>query len=180
MRSFFDLSSRRAHGTFYNQPARAVTGHLWNGQHRDPGVAPEHWGAVHFHSDDLSDAGWSTDLTLDVPPSLSSGIYAAQITQGSRREEIPFYVTSTPATRAEVLFLAPTNTYLAYANEHLAHGARGPAHESMMAEPISLSATDVYLGEHPELGLSLYDTHADGSGVMYSSRLRPILNMRAD
>jgi N,N-dimethylformamidase len=34
------------------------------------------------------------------------------------------------------------------------------------------------MAEHRELGLSLYDVHSDGSGVCYSSRLRPILNMR--
>ena len=28
---------------------------------------------------------------------------------------------------------------------------------------------DLYLQEHRELGYSLYDTHADGSGVCYSS-----------
>ena len=31
---------------------------------------------------------------------------------------------------------------------------------------------------HPELGNSLYDLHSDGSGICYSSRLRPVLNMR--
>jgi len=34
----------------------------------------------------------------------------------------------------------------------------------------------LYMYHHPELGGSLYDTHADGSGVCYSSRLRPVLN----
>jgi len=37
---------------------------------------------------------------------------------------------------------------------------------------------DLYLYEHPELGLSTYDLHSDGSGVCYSSRLRPIPNFR--
>ena len=37
---------------------------------------------------------------------------------------------------------------------------------------------DLYLQEHRELGYSLYDTHLDGSGVCYSSCLRPILNLR--
>ena len=32
--------------------------------------------------------------------------------------------------------------------------------------------------ERPELGLSTYDTHADGSPVNYSSRLRPVVNCR--
>jgi N,N-dimethylformamidase len=30
--------------------------------------------------------------------------------------------------------------------------------------------------EHTEVGLSTYDTHSDGSGVRYASRLRPVLN----
>ena len=34
------------------------------------------------------------------------------------------------------------------------------------------------MAQHRELGLSLYDVHSDGSGCSYSSRLRPILNMR--
>jgi N,N-dimethylformamidase len=39
--------------------------------------------------------------------------------------------------------------------------------------------SDLYLYDHPELGGSLYDCHADGSGVCYSSRLRPVLNFSA-
>ena len=35
-----------------------------------------------------------------------------------------------------------------------------------------------YLRDHPEVGLSMYEYHADGSGVMYSSRRRPVLNLR--
>ena len=42
----------------------------------------------------------------------------------------------------------------------------------------ALKPEDVFLQEHPEYGLSFYDTHSDGSGVCHSSRLRPILNMR--
>src|SRR3982074_2816862 len=34
------------------------------------------------------------------------------------------------------------------------------------------------MAEHRERGLSLYDVHSDASGCAYSSRLRPILNMR--
>ncbi len=37
---------------------------------------------------------------------------------------------------------------------------------------------DVFLQQHREYGNPLYDTNSDGSGVCYSSRLRPILNMR--
>ena len=41
-----------------------------------------------------------------------------------------------------------------------------------------MTAADLYLNEHREYGLSTYSLHSDGSGVCYSSRLRPILNMR--
>ena len=42
----------------------------------------------------------------------------------------------------------------------------------------ALSEDELYLNKHRELGLSHYDTHADGSGVVYVSEKRPILNMR--
>jgi N,N-dimethylformamidase len=42
----------------------------------------------------------------------------------------------------------------------------------------STNADDAYLQAHPEVGCSLYDHHRDGSGVHYSSRLRPVLNLK--
>jgi N,N-dimethylformamidase len=36
------------------------------------------------------------------------------------------------------------------------------------------------LMRHPEFGRSLYDPHPDGSGISFSSRLRPIITMRPD
>ncbi|HEY4163242.1 MAG TPA: N,N-dimethylformamidase beta subunit family domain-containing protein, partial [Dongiaceae bacterium] len=42
----------------------------------------------------------------------------------------------------------------------------------------TMTEVDRYLEEHPGLGMSVYDNHSDGSGVCYSSSLRPILNMR--
>jgi len=46
--------------------------------------------------------------------------------------------------------------------------------ERQMARLLQFGHTDLYMYDHPELGGSLYDCHADGSGVCYSSRLRPI------
>jgi N,N-dimethylformamidase len=43
---------------------------------------------------------------------------------------------------------------------------------------VILYPKDLFLNAHPEYGNSLYDRHTDGSGVCYSSRLRPMLNMR--
>lgn len=64
---------------------------------------------------------------------------------------------------SDTLFLAPTNGHIAHANER-----REPAVDS----------NDTCLAGHPELGISLYDTHRDGMRCMYSSRLRPTLNLR--
>ena len=50
--------------------------------------------------------------------------------------------------------------------------------EQLASRLIAFSPTHLFLARHPEYGLSTYDSHSDGSGVCYSSRLRPILNMR--
>ena len=47
-----------------------------------------------------------------------------------------------------------------------------------MGHLTSLKPEDLMLNEHREWGYSLYEHHADGSGVCYSSRLRPVLNWR--
>ena len=36
-------------------------------------------------------------------------------------------------------------------------------------------SVDLLLMEHPDLGLSMYDHHSDGSGVALSSRRRPVV-----
>lgn len=172
-----DISENRRHGRLVNRPARAVLGHDWSGGHLRFSDRPSEWGAIHFHEDDLEDAGWEADFELTIPGHLPSGIYAARLEQGKATEHIPFYVRPRRA-RADILFLAPTNVYLAYANERLAHGERGEALGLSKSEPIELDEADRYLLDHPELGSSLYDRHLDGSGVIHSSRLRPVLNMR--
>src|SRR5262249_29671109 len=143
---------------------------------------------IHFHHDDLYDAGWQTSLKLVVPEGLPSGPYALHVSCGdsdataTREDYLPFFVRPprrrAPAMRQPaVAFLAPTASYMAYANhgEHIT--ARGA--EMQMGRLLQFGHADLYLYDHPELGGSLYDTHADGSGVCYSSRLRPVLNFSA-
>jgi N,N-dimethylformamidase len=166
------------HGRFVNMPARAMTGSCWDGTEVNPGHAPEQYGAVHFHDDDLADAGWAADATWTVPDDFPSGTFAARLdADGQRTDYLPFVVRPRPGERAaDALLVIPTMTYLAYANERLV--ASGAA-ESLV--PVAVEATDYadeLLAAHPEWGLSLYDVHSDGSGVCYSSRLRPIPNMR--
>ena len=63
---------------------------------------------------------------------------------------------------------------MAYAN-HAEHITAREA-ERTTGRLLQFGHSDLYMYEHPELGGSLYDSHADGSGVCYSSRLRPVLN----
>ncbi|MFA6153464.1 N,N-dimethylformamidase beta subunit family domain-containing protein [Mesorhizobium sp.] len=171
-----DVSGNDLHGTLVNRPARGVRGHLWKGTKVRYQENPSEWSAIHFHEDDLNDAGWETDFSAIFPETTPSGIYAAKLTQGDQVEHLPFYVQPTEHSKHKVLFLAPTNTYLAYANEHLGYGERGEAHQKRMRDKIQLNETDIFVHTHPELGLSIYDRHADGSGVMHSSWKRPVVN----
>src|SRR5690606_18478027 len=171
-----DISGNQLHGRLFNSPMRAVNGHSGDGQARKVDDNPEHYGAIHFHDDDLEDAGWSPDVTLTLPEDLKTGAYALRVHAGDAVDYVPFFVRPPLEASADVLFLAPTNTYIAYANEHLADLGL----QSQMAHETVLNERDRYVLEHPEVGKSIYDLHNDGSGVAYSSRLRPILNFRPD
>ncbi|KAJ3520075.1 hypothetical protein NM208_g13869 [Fusarium decemcellulare] len=50
----------------------------------------------------------------------------------------------------------------------------------MKDRPILPNDDDHWMKSHPELGMSVYDTHRDGSGCVYSTRLRPIMAFRAN
>lgn len=174
---FMDIGPRRHHGQLVNIPTRAMTGWRWTGRTHDWSHTPEEYGAIHFHDDDLHDAGWEADFALTIPEDAAGGVYAACLRSGNETESIPFFVRAPAGRRgADLLLLLPTASYLAYANEHLA--TQVGETEALSGHVSALQKEDIHLAEHPELGLSLYDTHSDGSGVSYSSRLRPILNLR--
>ena len=176
---FVDVGPLGLHGTTVNMPTRAVTGRNWTGREVDWRIVPEEYGAIHFHDDDVEDAGWEHDFELFVPHEWTSGIYAARLQSGEAEEYIPFVVRpSRNAAPADVLLLLPTMTYQAYANERTLSGLHGADPSAILGKPATPDPSDRFLEKHPELGKSLYDLHSDGSGCCYSSRLRPILNMR--
>ncbi|MBA2578111.1 MAG: LamG domain-containing protein [Euzebyaceae bacterium] len=149
-----DVSGNGLDGRTVNLPARAMSGHAFGGGERAWTSAPETHGALHFHDDDLDDCGWDVAFELTVPDSLRSGVYAAKLSAGDSEYHVPFFVR--PAGRratAPILFLVPTNSYLAYANFR-----------------------EAFAQENGVLGL--YHFHGDGSAVLYSSARRPIVNLR--
>ena len=178
-----DASPNGLHGEAINMPARAMTGHNWKGNETDFRSAPGEYGAIYFHDDDLEDARWEVDFELTIPEGMRSGVYAARLRAGEgegSEDYVPFFVRPPKGTStAPIVFLAPTCSYLAYANLHT------PADPINMARyrrqigksfEYPVQVQDKFTVEHRLT--SLYDRHRDRSGVAYSSRLRPILNMR--
>lgn len=170
-----DRSANALHGELVNLPTRGVTGWSWTGEEMDWKSDPGQWGAIHFHDDDLYDAGWEADFELEIPD-LESGVYAARLRGDGAEDYVPFVVGPRPGREKRLAVLWPTATYMAYGNEHIATDYEDT--ELGCGKLSMLYPQDVFLNEHREYGASLYDTHSDGSGVCYASRLRPILNMR--
>jgi len=172
-----DISPHARHGSTVNLPARAMKGHAWDGSEYNWTHQPAHYGAIHFHDDDLYDCGWETDFTWTVPEDMPSGLYGAYLTQDGHEDYIPFVVRPRRGTaQAPLALLLPTASYWAYANRHVEIEWR--ERENVVGYFATVDPTALFLHEHPEFGVSMYDEHSDGSGVCYASRLRPVLNMR--
>ncbi len=174
-RSVVDASGHHRHGQVHQLPARAVTGPGWDGTQQRWIDDPGQWDAIHFHTDDLYDAEWNETTTLELPDDLPSGIYAFRLETKHGDDRVPFFVRpAIDAPTADVALLMSTATYLAYANHRmLFEGAEFIKNRSAKLRP-----EHDYIRRHRDVGPSLYEKHDDGSGVMYSSRRRPVLNLR--
>lgn len=118
--TIIDISGHERHGRLLNAPTRAVKGYNWPGTEVDWTKNCQHYGAIHFHDDDLDDAKWQTDFTITVPVTARSGVYAVEIesTDGKAKDMIPFFVRPSdvdalPSHQPKVALVASTFTYLA-------------------------------------------------------------------
>ncbi|SHF66941.1 N,N-dimethylformamidase [Kaistia soli DSM 19436] len=149
-------------------PTFCVCSARWDGSVLDPRLAPDHYDALHFHETDMEGLDWPVNYTVEIPDGAESGVYAFELISADISERIPFFVaTSHPA--AALLFVVPTSTYLAYADEYL------PPH---LYEWIGTDGGHVFARDN-ELR-SLYDFHADGSGVSLVSTRKPKATLRDD
>lgn len=180
-----DASPRGLHGRLVNMPTRAVTGYNYTGRETDFRLAPAEYGAIHFHRDDLEDAGWAVDFEFTVPEELPSGIYAAWLRAGDDEDHLPFIVRPARGEpRNNVAVLISTMTYLVYQNFtdigkgvwREASGYVGNALTHPYADPTLFPEVFAYIDQNSLYGP--YDVHRDGSGVCYASLLKPILNLR--
>jgi N,N-dimethylformamidase len=147
------VGDRSLDGRAVNAPTRAVTGPHWENvggalYTDDPATCD----AIHLHDDDLADAGWPVTFSVAVPAGARSGIYAVRCRTARDGLTLPFVVRAR-APSADICFLVPTYTWLAYGNNR---------------------ARDRYTEDGVlDRAMCLYDVHADGSMVRYCTRRKP-------
>lgn len=171
-----DIGPAKAHGRCVNLPTRGMTGSRWTGAFHRWTEQPAQWGAIHFHDDDIGDAGWTPSLSFIVPKDWASGVYALHLEKDGARDNIVFYVRAAIAgSQAKVAFLAPTFTYTVY-SQYQKKGREALITERSRAWGALAQAPD----GHPEYGVSPYNFHSDGSGVVMSTMRRPLIDKRVN
>lgn len=154
--------------TIAGNPTFCVTSARWDGSSLDPRLTPEHYDAIHFHDTDMAGLDWPANYAVKVPEDAETGVYAFEVVAGDAVERIAFFVTAkTP--KAKLLFVLPTATYLAYADEYL------PPH---LYEWIGTDRGHEFARANNLR--SLYDYHSDGSGVSLTTTRRPKATLRDD
>lgn len=123
---------------------------------------------MQLHEDDQPPFDWPASLHVQIADDAVPGLYGLTLSHGALAETFPFVIRAKmPA--AKILFLLPTMTYHAYANESL---------------PEALFPWIVEDRGHrfaQDNGwLSLYDQHRDGSGVSWASWPKPWVTVRPD
>ncbi len=161
-------------GRLVNLPTRGVRGSRWTGAEMDWKHGGRDYAAIHFHADDLYDAGWDTDFSVVLPQDLASGVYGVRLRAGDHEDIIPLFVLP-PRGRvtARIAYLAATFTYQAYANH-----ARFNFDAGFRARARAWGARPHNPEDHPGYGWSTYNRHPDGTGISLSSLRRPILTLR--
>jgi N,N-dimethylformamidase len=151
-----------------NQPTFCVTSARWDGSSFDPRLVPLHYDAVHCHDDDIGPLQWPACFRVTIPLDACPGVYAFQVEWDGGYERVVFFVTSSRSS-SPLLYLVPTATYLAYADEYL------PDHlyEWKCDDRGHRFAIDNNLK-------SLYDYHTDLSGVSICSYKKPKATLRDD
>ena len=172
-----DTGPHNLHGKLIHLPGRGMKSSAWDGSEMSWRHKPEHYAAIHFHDDDVYDCGWQTAFSFTVPEDMRSGVYATRLESDNpeNSEMIPFFVRPVPGRpQSKICVLIPTYTYIVYANY-----ARLNTDDDYRARVQAWNARPWTADDSPQFGWSTYNFHSDGSGICYSSRLRPIITMRS-
>jgi N,N-dimethylformamidase len=175
-----DVGPHALNGILFNTPGRGMTGAQWDGTQMCFQHAPDHYGAIHFHEDDISDCQWPVTHEWTVPDDARSAVYALMLFAGDAEENVPFHVVPPRGeATARVAVLASTYTYTVYGNHARHEYETDPDwRERWQAQSDAWGCYPHNPGAHTEYGLSTYNTHTDGSGISIASWHRPMLNVR--
>ena len=169
-----DLGPENLEGSLVNCPARGMTGSCWNGKEMCWRHAPEDYGAIHFHEDDIYDFGWDTDFTIHLGEDLQSGIYAVKLECEGNEDFIPLFILPARGKRkADLCVLVSTFTYTVYGNH-----ARPDFKDRWRERIRDWNAYPHNPADFRHYGLSTYNFHSDNSGICYASAQRPLMNLR--
>ena len=163
----------------YRHPTRAVKGHKWNGTEFDWRKCRGHYGAIHFHDDDIYDFQWESNMEWTVKEGTPSGIYIVRFVtcdEHKYEEALPIFICSpSNVSQNKLVVLIPTFTYVMYGNH-----ARPDFEEDMWTARTQLSqgAYPYNPCTYPKYGWSTYNFHSDLSGIHFASHLRPLFNLR--
>ena len=175
-----DVGPQAVHGRLINTPSRAMTGAGWSGLEMCFRHAPDEYGAIHFHEDDIDDCKWPAAFAWTVPDGTRSSVYALMLTAGEAEENVPFHVVP-PKGRAsaDIAVLASTFTYTIYANHARPEWELDPEWQAAWCrQTADWGGYGHNPGDHRDYGLSTYNYHTDGSGISIASWHRPMLNVR--
>ena len=171
-----DTGPHARHGVILNLPTRAMTGSNWRGNVHRWTEDPSQYAAIHFHDDDIGDAAWQPSISFVVPEDWTSGVHALHLDSDTGRDNIVFYVRAkVPGSQAKVAFLAPTFSYTVYSQYQKA-GRQALISPRSVEWGALAQAPD----GHPEYGVSPYNFHSDGSGVVMSTMRRPLIDKRVN
>jgi N,N-dimethylformamidase len=175
-----DVGPKALHGRLINTPARAMTGARWSGYEMCFRHAPDEYGGIQFHQDDIDDCHWPTAFQWTVPNGTRSSVYALVLSAGEAEENVPFHVVPPRGqTTARIAVLASTFTYTIYANHARPEWEQDPQWQAAWRQQASdWGGYPHNPGDHREYGLSTYNYHPDASGVSIASWHRPMLNVR--
>jgi N,N-dimethylformamidase len=169
-----DFSNNQNDLKIVNFPTRGVTGSNWDGSEMSWKHNPSHYGAIHFHEDDIYDFEWENDFSFDIPKNMPSGIYVMRMKCNKNEDNIPFFVCP-PKNKitARLCVIIPTFTYVVYGNH-----ARPDYKKSWENKIKEWNAYPHNPSNYKHYGLSTYNFHSDGSGICHASHLRPLLNLK--
>jgi hypothetical protein len=123
-----------------------------------------------------------TDFEIALPKDLASGCYGVVINDDVSEDVVPVFVRPDldQEPKNKVVFIFPTFTYAAYANDRMYDTSRDVHIDIPGSDSVIRSRHTEILEARPDLGISLYDSHNDGSGTTHSSLKRVVLNMRSE